>query len=154
MRKILMLATMLGFLNIGTAHAASEMPVVLELFTSQGCSSCPPADALLKRLSAENNRLLSLSFHVDYWNYLGWKDPYSSPASTDRQRGYASALDGQVYTPELVVNGATAVVGSDEHRVRDAIKSAQRTISPVQVVITTKPNTSALDVAVSGTGTS
>src|SRR5277367_2482465 len=153
MRKILMLATMLGFLNIGTAHAASEMPVVLELFTSQGCSSCPPADALLKRLSAENSQLLPLSFHVDYWNYLGWKDPYSSQANTDRQRGYASTLDGQVYTPELVVNGATGVVGSDEGRVRNAIKVAQRMISFVKVVITAKPDTSALDVAVSGAGT-
>src|SRR5271163_73093 len=92
------------------------------------------------------------SRHVDYWNYLGWKDPYSSPAGTGRQRGYASALGGQVYTPELVVNGATAVVGSNEHRVRDAIKVAQRTISPVQVVITTKPDKSALDVAVSVAG--
>src|SRR5271154_2289788 len=121
----LILATVLVILNDSHAMAATKQSVVLELFTSQGCSSCPPADALLKKLSAENSQLLPLSFHVDYWNYLGWKDPYSSPANTDRQRGYASALDGQVYTPELVVNGAVGVVGSDEGSVRNAIATAQ-----------------------------
>src|SRR5262245_40346442 len=85
-----------------------EGPVVLELFTSQGCSSCPPADALLSRFAAAGSvgerTVAPLSFHVDYWNDLGWADPYSLPAWTERQRQYARALaDDRVYTPELVV---------------------------------------------------
>src|SRR5271168_3575426 len=151
MRKQLMLAAMLGFLNSGTAHAASDTPIVLELFTSQGCSSCPPADALLKKLSAENNQLLPLSFHVDYWNYLGWKDPYSSQANTDRQRGYASSLDGQVYTPELVVNGATGVVGSDEGRVRNAITAAQHNGGTVSIAA--QPDGHSVNIAGAKQGT-
>ena len=142
-----MLAAIFGFLNAGAAHAASTAPIVLELFTSQGCSSCPPADALLKKLSAENSRLLPLSFHINYWDYLGWKDPYSSPANTDRQRGYASALDGQVYTPELVINGATDVVGSDEGRVRNAIEAAERSGGTAQADITTQPDGHAVSIA-------
>jgi len=152
MRKKPMLAVILGLLNIGTAHAAGDAPVVLELFTSQGCSSCPPADALLKKLSAENSQLLPLSFHVDYWNYLGWKDPYSSQANTDRQHGYASALDGQVYTPELVVNGTTGVVGSDEGRVRNVIEAAQRNNNAAHVAITTQSDGHAVSIAGTNSG--
>jgi hypothetical protein len=110
------------------AMAGQPSPVVLELFTSQGCSSCPPADALLGRLlhDAEGAGLLPLSLHVDYWNRIGWRDPYSSPAMTDRQYEYARSLgqDG-VYTPELVVDGAEGVVGSDAASVRGAIGRAR-----------------------------
>jgi hypothetical protein len=92
-----------------------------------------------------------LSFHVDYWNYLGWKDPYSSPANTDRQRGYASSLDGQVYTPELVVDGATGVVGSDEERVRNAIAAAQHNGGTVSIV--TQPDGHSVNIAGAKQGT-
>jgi hypothetical protein len=132
----------------GLSAAHADQAIVLELFTSQGCSSCPPADMLLEQLAAEDSRLLPLSFHVDYWDHLGWKDPYSSPYNTERQRGYASRLDGQVYTPELVVNGAAGVVGSDESVVRAAITSSQRGTADIQIATTA--DHSRLEVVVAG----
>lgn len=89
---------------------------VVELFTSEGCSSCPPADKLIERISNENpdKRIYILAYHVDYWNHQGWKDPFSAREFTDRQRMYASWLNLQtIYTPQIVVNGATEFVGSD-----------------------------------------
>lgn len=110
---------------------AGEGPVILELFTSQGCSSCPPADKVLGKLSAEGQvggkKLVGLSFHVDYWNDLGWNDPYSLPAWTERQHAYARALgDKRVYTPELVVGGAAGMVGSNLAAISAAIAKADR----------------------------
>ena len=109
---------------------AARGPVLLELFTSQGCSSCPPADRVLARLAAEGQhggkQVLGLSFHVDYWNDLGWKDPYSSPQWTHRQHQYAAALgDARVYTPELVVGGAAGMVGSNVTSITSAIAKAR-----------------------------
>lgn len=109
----------------------NEAPVVIELFTSQGCSSCPPADELLGKLAhageVNGRRVAPLTFHVDYWNDLGWVDPYSLPAWTERQREYAAALgDDRVYTPELVVAGAQGMVGSQWARVTAAIATASR----------------------------
>lgn len=93
---------------------AGERPkAVLELFTSQGCSSCPPADRHLSEI-ADRTDLIALTFHVDYWDYLGWKDTLADPAFTRRQKGYAAARgDRQVYTPQMVVNGLQHVIGSD-----------------------------------------
>ena len=110
-------------------ESAEPAPVaVLELFTSEGCSSCPPADALLSQLDREMRRagrnVLLLSFHVDYWNRLGWTDPYSGPEFTARQRSYARALPSRTYTPQLVVNGRAHVVGSRGPAVRAAIDDA------------------------------
>lgn len=110
-----------------TVRAASVGPsrlVVVELFTSQGCSSCPPADALLREMSASPD-ILPLAFHVTYWNYLGWRDPFSFDGATERQRLYARTLgENSVYTPQLVVDGLTDVVGSDRRGVGAAIASA------------------------------
>jgi len=94
--------------------AADTAPLaVVELFTSQGCSSCPPADALLGELAARAD-VLALSFHVDYWNYIGWADPFSDPAFTRRQRAYAEVMGARyVYTPQLVINGLHHVSGAD-----------------------------------------
>jgi len=102
------------------AAPAATQPAVLELFTSQGCSSCPPADALLGRL-ATSPGIIALAWHVDYWNGLGWRDPYATATATERQRRYAAALHDEVYTPALVVNGRRIVVGSDEAAVRAAL---------------------------------
>ena len=103
-------------------------PIVLELFTSQGCSSCPPADRLLNKLahdSTEAHPLAPLSFHVDYWDDLGWADPFAKPSWTERQRAYARTLgDKSVYTPELVVGGAKGMVGSNAIAISTAIADA------------------------------
>jgi hypothetical protein len=111
-----------------SASASAAEPkrlVVLELFTSQGCSSCPPADALLHDLARAHAELLPLAFHVTYWNSLGWRDPYSFDAATDRQRRYARQLpEGAVYTPQLVVDGTADVVGSDRAGADAAIRHA------------------------------
>jgi hypothetical protein len=108
---------------------------VLELFTSQGCSSCPPADALLGEL-AEKPGIIALSYSVDYWNYLGWHDTLSSAANSDRQRDYAKARgDGRVYTPQVVVDGLLHVVGSDESAIAQAMKDAAKRLASVRVPV-------------------
>lgn len=99
---------------------AGTGPIVVELFTSEGCSSCPPADALLGVLLRRPGTV-ALAWHVDYWNRLGWRDPYSSALATDRQRAYAARLGDEVYTPALVVNGAAMMVGSDRGEIGAAI---------------------------------
>ena len=90
--------------------------VVLELFTSQGCSSCPPADKILANYVLKNNpKIIPLAFHVDYWNRLGWKDPFSKAEFSERQREYSKNFDaGNVYTPQLIINGKNEIVGSNE----------------------------------------
>lgn len=107
---------------------APEGPLVVELFTSQGCSSCPPADRLLSKLAKagmDGRAIAPLSFHVDYWDELGWPDPFASSAWTERQRQYARALgEGRVYTPELVVGGAAGMVGSNLAQVTGSIAKA------------------------------
>ena len=103
---------------------AATRPVVVELFTSEGCSSCPPADALLTRLAGRRD-LLPLAFHVTYWNALGWRDPFSFDAATDRQAAYAARLGGGSYTPEMVVDGRRGLVGSDSGAVASAIADAR-----------------------------
>jgi hypothetical protein len=115
------------------SSGATSQISVLELFTSQGCSSCPAADALLKRL-AEREDVLALSLPVDYWDYLGWKDTLASPKFSERQRAYARARgDGAIYTPQLVVNGIAHVNGSDEGQIARAIDRTAKTLSVVPV---------------------
>lgn len=129
-------------------HASTEAPVVIELFTSQGCSSCPPAEALLEKLAragqAEGRPIVALSFHVDYWNDLGWADPFATHAWTERQQQYSRALgEGRVYTPELVVGGAAGMVGSQGAKVARAIKAA-----PTQQQLEAKARWSASNVEI------
>ncbi len=106
---------------------------VVELFTSQGCSSCPPADELVEKIQKESNNLpvYILAFHVDYWNRLGWKDVFSSAAYSKRQNQYAQWLNLQsVYTPQIVVNGRKEFIGSEEGTLRNAIKSSLQKTFP------------------------
>jgi hypothetical protein len=115
---------------------AAGGPVVVELFTSQGCSSCPPADRLLSRLAADpayRGRVFALAFHVDYWNYLGWRDPFSSARWSERQSDYARALGNGNYTPQLVVDGTSECVGSREGEVQRAVERALATPAPGRV---------------------
>jgi hypothetical protein len=105
----------------GLEKTGYKSVAVLELFTSQGCSSCPPADRLLGTYISKEN-VIVLSFHVDYWNHLGWRDPFSSKAFTERQNNYASALNAGLYTPQLVVNGQSEMVGSDENKISSSLK--------------------------------
>lgn len=102
--------------------AEGKQRAVLELFTSQGCSSCPPADALIGAM-ADRDDIVALSLAVDYWDYLGWKDTLASHANTERQRAYAKARgDGKIYTPQIVVNGMAHAVGSRRNEVETAIE--------------------------------
>ena len=115
--------------------AAAEAPLtVVELFTSQGCSSCPPANALIGEL-ADRGDVLALSHHVDYWDYLGWRDTLARPSGTERQRAYARSLGLRyVYTPQVVIQGAYHAPGSDRREVLDRIARA-RPEAPVPVTI-------------------
>ena len=115
---------MLAWMTVVLPISVQARPVVLELFTSQGCSSCPPADKLLAQMG-DDPAVIALSLHVDYWDKLGWKDVFSSSALTDRQRTY-SLLQGKnnVFTPQLMVDGQISTIGSNESAVRDAIKQA------------------------------
>ncbi|GAB3773466.1 DUF1223 domain-containing protein [Spirosoma horti] len=109
---------------------APQPVVVLELFTSQGCSSCPPADRAVQEITRQaastGQMVYSLSFHVDYWNRLGWQDPFSNKLFTDRQRQYDRALNSQTYTPQLVINGKQDVIGGQKAKIEQAIQSIQK----------------------------
>ncbi len=125
----------LAALATGAAFAAN-VPVVVELFTSEGCSSCPPADLLLSRLQQNTMsgiEVIALEQHVDYWNNLGWRDPFSSPAFTTRQQQYSRLFGGDtIYTPQMIVDGHAQFVGSDARRaaseVRDAAQRPRTTV--------------------------
>lgn len=103
-------------------------PVLVELFTSQGCSSCPPADELLRVLDQRTDvDVIALSFHVDYWDYIGWRDPFSSKAATKRQQAYAAQISqGRAYTPQLVIDGRAHVLGSNKSDALRAIEKASQ----------------------------
>jgi hypothetical protein len=105
--------------------------VLLELFTSQGCSSCPPADVLLGETIENNKNVIGLSYHVDYWNRIGWKDPFSSKEYSDYQRSYAGALNSSsIYTPQLVVNGKQHFTGSSSSKLSKELSSQANYLKP------------------------
>ena len=116
--------------TIAPQALAAARTVVLELFTSQGCSSCPPADALLGRLARQPG-VIALAWHVDYWDRLGWRDPFASREATARQQAYARRLGNVVFTPALVIDGGNVVVGSDQAAVETAITAAATLSVPV-----------------------
>jgi hypothetical protein len=121
---------------------------VIELFTSQGCSSCPPADKLLGEL-ARDPSLVAMSLPVDYWDYLGWKDTLASPYNTARQRAYARLRgDRQVYTPQVVVNGRTHAIGSDRAAIEEAIAQTRRAAATMSVPVTLTASSQGLAVSV------
>ena len=126
-----------GVLLLSDAASADPRAVV-ELFTSQGCSSCPPADKLLGELAKDPN-VIALSLPIDYWDYIGWKDTLSKPRHSARQRSYAKSRgDGEVYTPQVVINGVARAVGSEKDQIDKAIEQSRRnaTILSVPVKVT------------------
>jgi hypothetical protein len=138
--------------------AARRSPVVVELFTSQGCSSCPPAEAFLNDLATRKN-VIALEFHVDYWDYIGWKDSFAKPAFGSRQRKYIGSLKGRyAYTPQMVIDGSADVVGSHREEVEALIEqhlsapskaptiSVTRTGETLKVAIGSAANAAPYDV--------
>lgn len=119
-------AAALALALLPPAAVAAERPVVVELFTSEGCSSCPPADAFLGELAQNRRDVLPLAFHVTYWDRLGWRDPFSLEAATSRQARYGARFGDGSYTPEMVVDGGQGFVGSDRVAASAAIAAAVR----------------------------
>jgi len=123
MKNLLTLAA-IGAAILSPVWASASEPIVVELYTSQGCSSCPPADAKLGEIAAEPG-FIGLSFHVDYWDYIGWKDPFARPEHGKRQRAFANKFGmSHVYTPQMVVQGITHAVGSRSDEIADAVELA------------------------------
>jgi hypothetical protein len=156
-----MVERMISRLLIGAALAACLMgaagamagdtsrPIVVELYTSQGCSSCPPADAFLGRL-AQRPDVLAMSLPITYWDMLGWKDTLASPANTARQKAYSRAMGrGGIYTPQIIVDGLTDVVGSRVSDVKSAIAAREGDMTAVPILL--KPDGHEVHVSI-GTG--
>lgn len=122
-------------------EAVAESPVVVELFTSQGCSSCPPADALLAEI-ADRDDVIALALHVDYWDYIGWKDGFADPAFTARQKRYAHAAgSGTIYTPQMVVGGRDHIAGFKPMKLADLLERHRARPSPVSLDLSQKDGT-------------
>jgi hypothetical protein len=139
--------------------STKPVPVLVELFTSEGCSSCPPADALLAHLDAAQSvpgaQVIVLSEHVTYWNQDGWRDPFSSDAMTDRQRQYGSHFGlSDVYTPQAVVDGAAEMVGSDERKLTQAVARAAVAPKPELAIADAQLASNAIQFSVHGSNPS
>jgi len=142
-------------LPVAPATAAAPQPAVIpravvELYTSQGCSSCPPADALLKKLAADPT-IIALSLPVDYWNYLGWKDTFGSSRNSERQRNYARARgDGAIYTPQAIINGEVHVNGASEAAIQKAILETSDKVGPQRIPVRFWQERNTLNFALGG----
>jgi len=142
------LSVLTALLPAAAALAQSTNPVVVELYTSQGCSSCPPADELMQELATRDD-VLGLALHVDYWDYIGWKDEYAKPSHTTRQQGYAQAGGrSMIYTPQMVINGLEDVVGAREAELM-ALIDHHRNRTPLATVETVQ-NGDTVEVQVVG----
>lgn len=135
MRMISATALAIAALCPTAAPAEAPLPIVVELFTSQGCSSCPPADAMLAEL-ARMDGVIALALHVDYWDYIGWPDSFASPVHTARQEAYARAAgERMVYTPQIVVGGQDRVVGGDAMAVMENLHAHMGATTPIDLTV-------------------
>ncbi len=138
--------------TIGMTSSLSESPILIELFTSQGCSSCPPAEILINGWGMElfhAGKALPLCFHVDYWDSLGWKYPFASPLFTERQDRYASAFgSASLYTPELVISGRSGFVGSDAQRSQQEIEDWHNRRDSAQITLLVSLETEVLNLKI------
>jgi hypothetical protein len=127
-----------------------KQAVVVELFSSEGCSSCPPAEALLNKIKAEadknNTTIFTLAFHVNYWDYIGWKDKLALPLSTDRQYAYCKQLQSNPYTPQTIVNGTIQMVGSNEREEKDAISNALKISTDYTIMASATSDKNKIDI--------
>lgn len=136
MRVFIAAATLAAALLPGIAARADDGPVVVELFTSQGCSSCPPADAILHDL-AKADGVIALALHVDYWDYIGWRDVFGSPRNTQRQNAYARAAGAHtIYTPQFIIGGSDHVIGARTMDIMEQIRAHSGQDSGVTVMAT------------------
>jgi hypothetical protein len=162
MKKLMLLLCLLGYtvsVNCKYQHVVKKLDAsdsgfaVCELFTSEGCSSCPPAEALMKAMDQEyaGSNVYLLQFHIDYWDKLGWKDKYRDAAYTKRQYAYNNELKTQIYTPQLVINGKQEMIGSESAKVHtsinQALKNNQKALS-IAYTITAKNTQAELTYAV------
>jgi hypothetical protein len=128
-----LLGSITAALILANTAAIADPRAIIELFTSQGCSSCPPADKLLAELRNDSS-LLTLSLPVDYWDYLGWKDTLAVPGHTARQKAYSQVRgDREVYTPQVVVNGVAQALGSDRGEIEKAVAQSHQNVSTLSV---------------------
>jgi len=161
-RRLLLTFLSAGAAAFVTASSLSSAPAnlepsqpapiraVVELFTSQGCSSCPPADTLLKTL-ADYPSIMALTLPVDYWNYLGWKDTFASSRNSDRQRSYAKVRgDGSIYTPQVVVNGIQHVNGASKAEIENAIGATSKSLGPDRIPVRFWQENNTLNIATGG----
>ncbi|MEO0745645.1 MAG: DUF1223 domain-containing protein [Pseudomonadota bacterium] len=151
MKKLIPLA-IAAATSLTAVQALADQPVVVELFTSQGCSSCPPADALMHDL-AERDDVIALALHVDYWDYIGWKDEFADPDYAKRQRGYA--VEGgrrSVYTPQMIINGETDIVGTRPMELSKVI--AEHSARPETVKLDVARDGDTLNIAAEAHGAS
>jgi hypothetical protein len=134
------------------ATSASGVTGVVELFTSQGCSSCPPADRLLSRIATDPS-MIAVSFPIDYWDFIGWKDTLAAPEFTARQKAYAAALgEPHVYTPEAVVDGLIDAVGSDRTAIDHAVKTAKQSKNTLSVPVRLREQAGVLQIDIGSGG--
>lgn len=138
-----------GFSMPATAQEVHG-PVVVELFTSQGCSACPPADALLGELAARDD-VIALALHVDYWDYIGWRDTFAQPAFTERQHGYGHAAGSTVvYTPQMIVGGSDRVVGVRPMTISDLVQAHRALPDPVGISVAAEADGFAVELRSTG----
>jgi hypothetical protein len=143
------IASVLLVVNATLAWAQESRPVVVELFTSQGCSSCPPADAFLRELAGRDD-VIALALLVDYWDYIGWKDVFARTENTARQKAYATVAGRRsIYTPQMVVGGLHDVVGTHPRDVEDLIRKDRNRASPIKLSAARKGNQLRLEASTS-----